>query len=91
MPPEQHAINIPSLFNMASDPLPEHIVLRNLDRELATPGIDVDASPYPGKKKKKKTRSPRQQKKRGVKRTGPEDDVNLHTGYTRGVPSARYT
>lgn len=54
-----------------SDPLPEYVVLRNLDRELATAGIDVDASPYPGEDKKKK------KKKRGAKQAGPGDYVNL--------------
>ena len=51
MPPERHAIITPS------DPLPEHVVLPNLDRELAAAGIDVDASPYPEKKKKKKKKN----------------------------------
>ena len=39
---------MPLIGVSSSDPLPEHVVLLNLDRELATAGIDVDASPYPG-------------------------------------------
>lgn len=50
-----------------SDPLPEYVVLRNLDRELATAGIDVDASPYPGEdKKKKKKKEARNKRVQGI-------------------------